>query len=172
MPTRLESREVWDGTTWSSTSTDPAPVANLPLTGGFSAVRVLGDRWVALFTAGFMDHLQSWEATAPEGPFVPADVVWSYPDDGVNRYVPRFHPQFDSGQYGVSMSVCESGQDRYRPFFLRGPSGNRQAAFGDAFWGESRFVEDPEHVAVPVGLDEPYAVRVRTADKYGNVSVW
>lgn len=172
MTTRLASREVWDGTTWSATSTDPAPVANLPLPGGFSAVRVLDGKWVALFTAGFMDHLQSWEATAPEGPFVPADVVWSYPDDGVTRYVPRFHPQFDSGQYGVSMSVCESGADRYRPFFLRGPSGARQAAFGEAFWGDSVFTEDPEHVAVPVGLEEPYAVRVRTADKYGNVSVW
>lgn len=172
MTTRLASREVWDGTTWSATSTDPAPVANLPLTGGFSAVRVLDGKWVALFTAGFMDHLQSWEAPAPEGPFVPADVVWSYPDDGVNRYVPRFHPQFDSGQYGVSMSVCESGADRYRPFFLRGPSGARQAAFGEAFWGESQFVEDPEHVEVPVGLEEPYAVRARTVDRFGNTSVW
>lgn len=164
--------QTWTGTEWGGEFADPGPVATLPIEGGFSAVRLLAGRWVALFTGGFMDHLQSWEAASPQGPFVPADVVMSYPDDGVNRYVPRFHPQFDSGELGVSMSICEAGGIKYQPFFLRGPSGERSAAFNDAFWGHLRYVEDPEHIEIPVGLDEPYAVRVRAVDQYGNSSEW
>lgn len=164
--------QTWTGTEWGGEFSDPGPVATLPIEGGFSAVRLLAGRWVALFTGGFMDHLQSWEAASPQGPFVPADVVMPYPDDGVNRYVPRFHPQFDSGELGVSMSICEAGGIKYQPFFLRGPSGERSAAFNDAFWGHLRYVEDPEHIETPVGLDEPYAVRVRAVDRFGNTSEW
>ena len=174
---RIHDRLVGHGQTWTASGwggefDEPAPVANLPIEGGFSAVRPVAGRWVALYTAGGMDHLQSWEASAPEGPFVPADVVYPYPDDGVNRYVPRFHPQFDSGERGLSMAICESGNGKYRPLFLRGPAGDRSASFDDAFWGHVRYVEDPEHFQIPVGLDEPYAVRVRAVDKYGNASEW
>lgn len=174
---RMHDRLVGHGQTWTSSGwggefDEPAPVANLPYEGGFSAVRPVGGRWVALYTAGGMDHLQSWEAPGPEGPFTPADVVMPYPDDGVNRYVPRFHPQFDSGHQGLSIAICEAGNGKYRPLFLRGPAGERSAAFDDAFWGHVRYVEDPEHFQIPVDLDEPYAVRVRAVDKYGNASEW
>lgn len=174
---RMHDRLVGHGQTWTSSGwggefDEPAPVANLPIEGGFSAVRPVGNRWVALYTAGGMNHLQSWEASQPQGPFAPADVVMPYPDDGVNRYVPRFHPQFDSGQKGISIAICESGEGKYRPLFLRGPAGERNASFDDAFWGHVRYVEDPEHYQIPVALDEPYAVRVRAVDKYGNASEW
>lgn len=163
---------VWTGSAWGPGSATPGPVAALPIPGGFSAVRKLGDRWVALFTAGFMDHLQSWEATSPTGPFEPIDVVYAYPSDGINRYVPRFHPQFDSGELGVSMALCESGNGKYAPLFLRGPSGTRVAGFGDAYWGETRWAETPEHIEPDVEPGTPYRVRVRAVDTFGNPSEW
>lgn len=168
----LSDSSVWNGTAWAPGTSTPGPVATLPIVGGFSAVRKLGEKWVALFTAGFMDHLQSWEAAGPQGPFVPTDVVYPYPSDGVHRYVPRFHPQFDSGEFGVSMSICESGAGRYRPHFLLGRPGTRVAGFGDEYWGETRWAATAEHIEMDVPPGTPYRVRIRAVDTMGNSSEW